>query len=1182
MKEKLKRLFTNHWFLAALGLLLVALIIWFVGDAIAFYNMRPLESAASRLTLILLVVLAWAAFEGWKKYRDWRANKQMLAALAQGDDHNQNLSAKEVADLKQRFELAMTTLRAARFENKSLGGKSYLYQLPWYVFIGAPGSGKTTALINSGLRFPLAEKFGKDAVKGVGGTRNCDWWFTDEAVLLDTAGRYSTQTSNQEVDSAAWMGFVKLLKKFRPQQPLNGAIITLSVFDLMTQTAAERADYGRAIRQRVQELYGTLGHRFPLYVMVTKSDLLAGFMEFFSDLGREERGQAWGITFDYHPETGGASPLEQFNREFSALEARVNARLFARMEDERDQQRRALAYAFPQQFSSMGPLIAAFLAEVFGNSAFEEQALLRGVYFTSGTQEGSPFDRVLGSLSRAFGMERQVLPPASSSGKSYFITRLLREVVFVESDLTGRSEKVEQKHRRLLMIGYAALGVFSLALIAGWMLSYFRNQTLVAEVEAQATELKTQAARLPPVHQGGITDLLPLLNGVRDLPAGYARREQDAPLSLSLGLYQGHKLGAQSATAYLNLLRDAFLPRIGLRLEQQMQAATSPEIRYEALKAYLMLYDAKHLDVGALEAWIKADWQRTLGREVSETDRTNLAYHLRAALSVQPLAMIVPINKPLVAEARAQLAASPLPERAYSRLRLLGAASDIPAFRLSDAAGPSAPLVFARASGAPLTQSLPGLYTMKGYKQAFSSDAPDVVKHLVEEESWVLGPQYASVNPPDGRRVLSEVQNLYLNDYINKWDELLGDLRLAPARDLQQSIQAITLLAAGDSPLKRLLVAVSRETQLAASMATTPQAQAEKAAGKVVDNLRKTVDRILGDTPQVAAAAATERPEAVVDRHFEQLNKLVAAAPGTPAAIDAVLEILKQYEIQLRATDDAIKRGMPPQSDAMLTARIKSEADRLPPPLRNLLNGLITRSTNQAAVVTQQGIQKAVAGGVGTFCKQAIEGRYPLARGSTREVALGDFSRLFGPGGQLDAFFRANLQTLVDTSGSNWKPIKLAEGVSSVSPAVVAQFQRANNVREAFFSGGSPNASATADLVLIRLDEGIGQATLVYEGQTTHFTNGRPGAVRLVWPSLNPASQAKMTAVLAGSTPTLASEGPWAIFRLLDQARWEGAQSDRQKLTFDFSGRKAQFELRANSVRNPFRLRDLEQFRCPS
>jgi type VI secretion system protein ImpL len=121
-----------------------------------------------------------------------------------------------------------------------LGGKTgrgqYLYQLPWYIIIGPPGSGKTTALINSGLRFPL----GAGKVRGVGGTRNCDWWFTDEAVLLDTAGRYTTQDSHEEVDRAAWRGFLDLLKKHRRRRPINGAFIAISLADLMQQREEER------------------------------------------------------------------------------------------------------------------------------------------------------------------------------------------------------------------------------------------------------------------------------------------------------------------------------------------------------------------------------------------------------------------------------------------------------------------------------------------------------------------------------------------------------------------------------------------------------------------------------------------------------------------------------------------------------------------------------------------------------------------------------------------------------------------------------------------------------------------------------------------------------------------------------------------------------------------------------
>ena len=64
------------------------------------------------------------------------------------------------------------------------------------MIIGPPGSGKTTALINSGLKFPLARGATPEAVAGVGGTRYCDWWFTEDAVLIDTAGRYTTQDSD--------------------------------------------------------------------------------------------------------------------------------------------------------------------------------------------------------------------------------------------------------------------------------------------------------------------------------------------------------------------------------------------------------------------------------------------------------------------------------------------------------------------------------------------------------------------------------------------------------------------------------------------------------------------------------------------------------------------------------------------------------------------------------------------------------------------------------------------------------------------------------------------------------------------------------------------------------------------------------------------------------------------------
>jgi type VI secretion system protein ImpL len=1178
MWAKLKRFLANRRVLAVIGLLVVSLLIWFVGDAIAFYDHRPLASAGARLGLIILLLLVFAAVEGLKQYRAWRANKAMLSAMGEGGSSNSALSQREVVELKKRFDDAMTTLRKARFDDKSGSGRNYLYQLPWYMFIGAPGSGKTTALVNSGLRFPLEGKMGQDAIKGIGGTRNCDWWFTDEAVLLDTAGRYTTQTSNREVDAAAWTGFLTLLKKFRPTQPLNGAIVTVSLSDLFTSSAAQRDDYARSIRARIQELYSTLGVRFPIYLIVTKTDLLAGFSEFFGDLGREARAQVWGTTFDF-PMPAGANLGATFATEFDALVVRLNARLTTRMEEERDPQRRATLFAFPQQFAALKEMLKSFLDEAFLSSAFGEEPMVRGVYFTSGKQEGSPFDRVLGNIARAYGLERRVLPPAASSGRSYFLTHLLHNVIFSESDISGRSAVIEKRRGRIALALYSLLAVLSLLQIAGWTVSFVRNQALIPDVGQGAAELAKLTAAVPPLPAGDVVAVLPVLDAARNMPTGYAERDASVPLSRAMGLSQTGKLGTQANRAYLNLLRDVFMPRVALRLEQQIRDADSPEVRYEALKTYIMLYDPAHLKPADVRNWISADWDRTLPRDVTQLQRQALASHLDAALDQLPLEMVLPEDQALVGEVRKQLAASSLAERVYSRLkRVADAGTD---FRVTEAGGPQAALVFTRASGAPLSQGVPGLFTAAGYDKGFRAQAPLLVKQLSEEQGWVLG------TPSDGQGVaqmattLTAVQQLYLNEYIKAWDDMLGDLRLIPSASLQGSIQTITLLSASDSPLKLLLNGVAKETKLASGNDKSAEAVAAGVLDKAAGAMRSTVDKLLG--APAAAPSAMAKPEAVVDAHFEQLQRVVSGPPGQPVPLDATLGVLKEYEVQLRATDEAIKRGAPATSDALIVARIKSEADRMPPPISNLLNGLIARSGAQSASAGQAAIKAAAAGEVGSFCKVAVEGRYPFVKGVPKEVPLGDFAKLFSPGGVIDGFAKTKLVGMVDMSGPVWKPIQLAEGVDGLPPAAIANFQRAATIRDEFFPGGAANPSASLDLILQRVEDGVTEVQLAIDGQVTSMKPGSNAGVRLSWPSLSPTSQIKLTVVIAGkpSATPLIFDGPWALFRFVDAGKVEGGTPERQSVSYEEGGKRVYFELRSGSVRNPMRLPELAQFRCP-
>src|SRR3954453_22117880 len=205
--------------LSGVGLASLAAVVYFAGPLIAIGDWRPLENNIIRNIVILLLMTAAAGAGGLTFYKRRKSAQKIAEGIA-----GENEPIDDQPALKERMQDALATLKSAS------GGKSgYLYELPWYVIIGPPGAGKTTALVNSGLKFPLARGARPAAIAGVGGTRYCDWWFTEEAVLIDTAGRYTTQESDARADKQSWFSFLYLLKKNRPRQPINGVIVAISV-----------------------------------------------------------------------------------------------------------------------------------------------------------------------------------------------------------------------------------------------------------------------------------------------------------------------------------------------------------------------------------------------------------------------------------------------------------------------------------------------------------------------------------------------------------------------------------------------------------------------------------------------------------------------------------------------------------------------------------------------------------------------------------------------------------------------------------------------------------------------------------------------------------------------------------------------------------------------------------------
>lgn len=1159
--------FVIRWVIPLLGLIALSLIIWFIGPLLEF-----LVPEGRRWALIIFIFALWIGYRVFCIIQARRNAAKVLQSLAADTppDPDSVATAEELAALRQRMDEALALLKKAK-----LGGdeRRNLYELPWYVIIGPPGSGKTTALVNSGLHFPLAAQLGAGAVRGVGGTRNCDWWFTDQAVLLDTAGRYTTQDSHATVDKAAWLGFLDLLKTQRSRRPIDGAFVAISLSDLLLGSEAERAAHAAAIRLRIQELYTQLGVRFPIYLMLTKLDLVPGFMEFFDSLSKEERAQVWGMTFALDDGKSGDSPLAHLPAELAALEQRLNERLVERLQQERDPARRDLIYGFPQQFAALKESLQSFLEGVFKPNAFEERVLLRGVYFTSGTQEGSPIDRLIGAMAQSMNLDRQHLARQTGTGRSYFIEKLFSAVAFAERGLVGVNPKVER--RRKWIARGALAGTVALVLVVStlWIISYRANQAYIAQVDQRVGPVRQDVQNLSPA-QRDVLAVLPLLNATRHL-AG------DAPgWAEGLGLYQGDMLEAESASVYRKLLVAVFAPRLMTRIEEQLHSGGNSDFLYEGLKAYLMLADSEHYDPDFIKAWITLDWDHTLARDLPPEQRQALTGHLQALFEKHP--PNARLDQRLIDDLRRQLQQLPVAQRVYDRVKRAKLPDGVLDFRLSEAGGRDAALVFTRKSGKPLSEPLSGLFTAKGYRQGFLLASLNQAGTLAEEQ-WVLGRDQA--DQQNVASLAADVRRLYFQDYLRQWDALLADIDFVPITSVAQAADVLRILSGPTSPLKKLLVAVAKETDLQQEERLLA-AQGQKVEGGV-DQLKQRLGTLLGQE-QSANPAAVASSEDPVSAHFAELNSLVSKGEGEPAAIDGLLADMNALYVQVSAmvgaSGDALLGEAKNQASAA-AARVSLTAERQPPVVQGLVKSVVGSTTNTMMGGVRNQLNAAWVSEVVNVYRQSLSGRYPMSPGSSRDATLEDFGQFFGTGGVMDNYFRKYLQPYVNTSTTTWSWQPGAAQKLGISPGVLQTFQRASNIRDAFFrSSGGTQPAVRFELKPVAMDANISQFLLDLDGQQLSYDHGPSRPVAMQWPNPGSIGVVRLSIMPPSATGRsgITLDGPWAWFRLLEQSDLTATNSpDRFNLRLRVDGASISYELRASSAFNPFKSRVLSGFSLP-
>jgi type VI secretion system protein ImpL len=444
--QLLKRLLTSKsWILAVL----VAIVIVALGFWLGWWSW--LISAVSGWVwpaLLLVIVVGGLVWVQWflPRYRERRFLSRLHAAEAKTPGNGTLASDRAV---QEKMLEAMRILRNAP-EIRKAGGLP-LYALPWFMLIGAPSSGKTTLLRGVANIF---SPFARSATADDGPTPQCDWWFFNTAIILDTAGSYAFPASRGG-DETQWYRFLQLLRHYRELQPINGMLIAVGADTLATKGPEElRVDAGE-LRKRVDETIRELGVEFPVYVLVTRCDLIEGFSEFFARLPEPALERVLG--FVNEPAKPGQNT--GFEPMYGALlERLLQLRLSLLREKIVDPTQGQKIFCFPEELRALQKPLAVFVDTLFAENPFQHTPNFRGLFLCSAQQQGTPRS----FLRRDLRFDAQQAPPAGRS-RNYFLHDLFSFILPRDRYLarsTARTTSV-RRLRDLLTLG-ACLGLCAL------------------------------------------------------------------------------------------------------------------------------------------------------------------------------------------------------------------------------------------------------------------------------------------------------------------------------------------------------------------------------------------------------------------------------------------------------------------------------------------------------------------------------------------------------------------------------------------------------------------------------------------------------------------------------------------------------------------------------------------------
>ncbi len=1185
---KVLRKFLRPLPLAVVLSLCLAALIWLFGARMTVFGITPFGNEVLRgwlalflTTLGVMLLVVWF-ISLWREYKAERSEREARPLTPE---------QLETRAMRQVFERA-TSVMAGRWE----GAGDPINGLPWYLVMGAPGSGKSTMITASEMRRPIDHELAAATadLRGSGSGTMLEWHVAgSEAVLLQLSGSaFVAPETRSPIERHVWARFLKELQRVRPRRPLNGVILVIDLAEFCEMDTTARDAYATSIRRITDEIVRTIDTQITVHVVFTKLDLVAGFLDFFEDATAAERDELLGFHFD----ANFSKPwLEVFDEAYVDFLERMQARLALRMKNLKGVLSRQEAFAFARTFVGLRNPLRSLLATALDPDRFSTTPLFRGIYFAAPIQENAPRNIFLQAVGARYALPSPLYSVPQGAPQPYFAAQVLPRAIMPEGGLAGTSRSEDRSFARFAMVLGAACvaGVGTVSLF--WFGKYGENLARASVLLEQVEEYSSQTMK-----SGGPLEL-EMLNTIRDATNAFGEYRDISRPEAILTLYKGLELGPLADESYRQLLHQRFMVQLTTSLEFDLRdvCPRGSDAQLEILRVLRMLESPDRRNLDTIQSYFRNRWRDNYPQNAEMQERLNS--HLVYALQIEP--QNYDINQELVRAAQVDLGMMTPYRRFYSSVRAL-AESQLPnAVEFRSAVGATFDIVY-RADPALSPErevlttgpandeqrdecgriaerivptdpfEIPRFFTREQYHGFFVPQARAIAQ-VALDDLWVLGVgDTASFSDADLDQITENLRELYVEDYIRAWRQALNSMQIRPFSDLREAGEVLRGLSGVDSPIRRIAALVADNTVIYPPETVEPDITTGGATQLSFDSDRRAGLRINED--------------------FRAIHRLLLGEEGTTQTdigqIEAALTDLYEYIKSVRdatrpnakALELAIERANLRGADPIFV--VQRLAERTPAPFNTHLRDVARESWEVImAAATQELNRKWNEEIYGEF-QRLIAGRYPFDRDSPDDLPLQDFEDFFGPTGKLESFFRTELKTFVD---ENTGIPRIIDGqFLPMDPDFTANLRRAINITQTFFDN-SGELSVQFSVQPIGMSANLSRAQLNFEGQLVISTHGAARPVRIVWPNAlsgTPSSRMDLSPLTrSGASTSRQYDGPWSWLRLYDSSQKSGLADNSVDIAFSTAnGQSAQFRIRSEGQVNPFFNSPLSSFSLPA